>query len=471
LLVLLSVGWAGLFLNKLAPEHTSADMLLFSIMSLQHRTVFYWGQDRIINLIPLIAHGIADPGLNLLAIMLLHATLFFGVLVQLAVYLVRAQRGGTWQTILVVSAMVLFYLASLKNAFAFDLLAIHIEYTGSYFLVLAAFSVLARERVGMVRGSLVAVAIVLAVGLNPSVILAIAAIGIGVSLTGDRKRRILRAGMALVLAGIAIVGWRQLAPGGTPSGYYLEFDFGALQKAVPATLKQISVSLRDQPAAAIMLAAALIVSTILLPGVSRLRLWLAVVFAIAWLVVFSGNKWVAMNNYTYRYFASIYYISAGIVGLAASLLAARIPRWFGWTVLAVTFFAVGAWLVAPIAGWDDFAVFKRIARAGYRPPTTGISIHAGDYWYVWPAVMRDEILGVRSIGVTIRSESNRGSTVAALAGQLENGAVVVNCWHETDAACLSQVRTYADSAAVISVNRMSADYSRLTLSGLPWGRR
>ena len=228
--------------------------------------------------------------------MLLHATLFFGVLMQLAVYLVRAQRGGTWQTILVVSAMVLFFLASLKTAFAFDLLAIHIEYTGSYFLVLAAFSVLARERVGVVRGSLVAFAIVLAVGLNPSVILAIAAIGMGVSLAGDRKRRILRTGMALVLAGIAIVGWRQLAPGGTPSGYYLEFDFGALQKAVPATLEQISVSLRDQPAAAIMLAAALIVSTILLPGVGRLRLWLAVVFAIAWLVVFSGNKWVAMNN-------------------------------------------------------------------------------------------------------------------------------------------------------------------------------
>ena len=89
--VLQGVGWgllllalAALSVNRLAPAHLNADVLLQSVMSLQRVTLFYWGQNRLMNFLPLLLQGIRDPQLNLYALLGLAALAHHAWLLALA---------------------------------------------------------------------------------------------------------------------------------------------------------------------------------------------------------------------------------------------------------------------------------------------------------------------------------------------------------------------------------------------------
>ena len=69
-----------LTVTKVAPHNINADTLLQSIMSLQKLTLYYWGQNRLLNILPLAVSLIKNPTLNLAAVMVLISISFYGLL-------------------------------------------------------------------------------------------------------------------------------------------------------------------------------------------------------------------------------------------------------------------------------------------------------------------------------------------------------------------------------------------------------
>ena len=53
-----------LTVNKLAPLFMNADVMMNSIMSLQKVTLFYWGQDRLLNVLPFVLSAVQNARAN-----------------------------------------------------------------------------------------------------------------------------------------------------------------------------------------------------------------------------------------------------------------------------------------------------------------------------------------------------------------------------------------------------------------------
>lgn len=56
-----------------SPSHLNADVLLNSVMSIQNITLFYWGQNRLANILPLLTSFIKDPSINLYVVLFITA--------------------------------------------------------------------------------------------------------------------------------------------------------------------------------------------------------------------------------------------------------------------------------------------------------------------------------------------------------------------------------------------------------------
>lgn len=62
--------------NNCLPNRYDADLVVYSMMSLEHKALFYWGQDRLIALIPWLASPWQDPGNNINVIKILNSLSF-----------------------------------------------------------------------------------------------------------------------------------------------------------------------------------------------------------------------------------------------------------------------------------------------------------------------------------------------------------------------------------------------------------
>ena len=83
---------------KIAPDGLNADILINSVMSLQNLTLYYWGQNRLLNVLPLAVLLVKNPTLNLSAILVLTSISFYGLLYLLsraAVTLIGVENKNT----------------------------------------------------------------------------------------------------------------------------------------------------------------------------------------------------------------------------------------------------------------------------------------------------------------------------------------------------------------------------------------
>lgn len=114
-----ALAWVWLFLVsaltviKVAPESLNADMLLNSVMSLQKLTLYYWGQNRLLNVLPLSVSLIKNPSLNLASILILTSISFYGLLYLIsraAVMLLVAKKesGVTLKVFVIISSAFVF---------------------------------------------------------------------------------------------------------------------------------------------------------------------------------------------------------------------------------------------------------------------------------------------------------------------------------------------------------------------------
>ncbi|MBF7728992.1 hypothetical protein ISX93_02755 [Pseudomonas sp. N040] len=412
-------------------------MLLNSVMSLQRVTLFYWGQNRLLNVLPLLASVVADPVRNLWFVIFVPVTalyLLMQVMVAWAVRSLRADASIGVQAFIVLSSSVLLLLRPVAVA---EIAIGHIEYSLSALLVaLALWLAWSVTRLGRLRSLLIGVLLLLALGVNPAAVLPL---GFAVAARVLYRRAVGFLDVVLLgFAGLAFVFWMLLSRL-EASTSYAGFSWCLLPEGLSTVIPTL-LRLVDAPYA-------LLLTLLLLPairsararpepGVERVVLITATAFGVFWLLLFCANRWVALNDYNWRYF--IYLVFALCLLLAFRAVAAlrALPRRASWvaTALVALLGLIKVW--QPPQAVTSFSLLQKVQHLAPQPQR----LYSGDYWLVWPAVWRDLMLGSPAFGLAYRGDANREAARAHITREIEaTGGFSVLCLNETANQCVRQV--------------------------------
>jgi hypothetical protein len=164
---------AILAVNRFGPEFANGDTLIQSVISLQHVTLFYWGQNRFANLVPALLSPVTSPSLNALLLMWVYSVAFFGLLAVLAFgvskrLLPTLAWEDRWLCFVTLCALSLWCLRSLPIAI-FTVLANPWAISALFFVIAAL--VLFRSGLPQWQMALGYVSLFVSIGLNPSLLL------------------------------------------------------------------------------------------------------------------------------------------------------------------------------------------------------------------------------------------------------------------------------------------------------------
>jgi len=144
---------------------------------------------------------------------------------------------------------------------------------------------------------------------------------------------------------------------------------------------------------------------------------MAILFSIGWLFLFSGNRWVEINQFYIRYFIYVIFSLIFILALHISLIlkCVSVKKQTILTGLLAVFTAssVISTITESSISFNNFNVFKRV-NALTQP---GRHLYSGDYWVVWPSVLRDMMHGHEAYGLTIRGGGNNAEILEQFWGE------------------------------------------------------
>ena len=426
--------------NRYAPDTLNADTMLQPLMSLQHTTLFFWGQNRLVNLIPFLLSWITAPLANLWAHLWLYAFSFFAFLAVLAFAgATRLHPGIAWgRRWLLFLAMTAVSLVILLPASASVLLIEGHPYAPSFLLLSIAALILTRDGASVWSQAMAVVCLFAAIGLNPSG--ALVALSLAVLwLVGLPMRKVI----VIVVATIVCLGaWLALSKLGPEPPYsYFSIGLGSLGGDLGQALDAMYDAV--QPAGLALVACALAVGFFAgLGSPRRGRERHAVLYltalAVGWWLAFATNEWVKTANQShFRYFS----VSILALAIAASLLlfsfvrdASRTARTLFGTACAAII--IGLLWRAPV-GWSRYLVVGWVAEYVDFAERNDVTFVVGDYWVSWPTVFELIRRGKPGLGLAWRGEGNRAAIVAAIETDLRNGKQPrALCLVEPAAACV-----------------------------------
>jgi len=267
------------------------------------------------------------------------------------------------------------------------------------------------------------VAVLLAGGLNPSLLIMSGTICIAVAISSPAYRT--RALLALPVATFGCAVWLIIATLVPGPNFYVDFAPSAAWWNVGQAVTRLR-SAYDPLGFRIgaWLALAFFV-------VARLRgqsdsagprlAMLAIAFALGWLLLFAQSAWVAANAWHFRYF---YPVILTVVILIATPLVVWIIREGRTTRIAATLALLGASVVlnlAPPRPFDEFSLFARLAENVAAARAQEIQFVAGDFWYVWPTVFLLQ-RHMQAFGLEdVRAIGNRDGVMRAIAELEQTG--------------------------------------------------
>ncbi|MEZ5296199.1 MAG: hypothetical protein R2697_08000 [Ilumatobacteraceae bacterium] len=396
---------------------TNADALLPSLMSTQRWTVFYWGQDRLANVVPLLTMPVRDPIWNFEVQTMVIAGAFFGTIAAFVSFHARARdrRLGSFEQAVTTLVAALVVMVPFHTG------------TGYRFVIEQLYFVSVLAWIGAVwlwtsrRYPLACVPLVVAVFVNPSLLAASPLIWL---LDADAASRVRRSA-AFVGASVTaflltdVVG--ALVDTGPDYDYpYDEFRWSRLEQGAREVAGNVAGSVRDHLATLVVIASVAIVAAAARKLSRRIvAVYLIVpMFAALWFVAFSTNGWVEQNLYEYRYFYPLYATYMLYVAAAATELTLACRRFHrvrtsdgkvrdtsprhaliglaGATIAFVMMVTLVHRVDVPAL--DQAEVYVDAAE------DFDAELIAGDYWSVWPAVVAGRGAGLDVVGVSLRSD-------------------------------------------------------------------
>lgn len=422
-----SVGIALAFsligLNWSVPANLDSDTILQSLMSIQNLTLFYWAQDRYLNLMPFLAGWIRDPQANFIAILVATGATFFLLLEVISDTVAgicfpqqRPVARLTMLLSLILASVVVFGAVGLYNfAYAAQ------PYGISYLLTIVAWRLVFRkDRPSGAEWVLVTATLLIASGLNPSVLLASLAIFFAITV----NRPCLKSLLAMVISTVAYFFWGRIKKATPESGAinYTDFVFDDVIGKLVSTLKIFERDTGHLVPATATLALVLVLSV---SGAGcqrskpcRIFSWVLAIFAVAWWVVFANNTWVSMNDGMTRYFFPSLMAIAVFVALRLTQLLVVRGTWIRNAALLILCGGSLVAMVRPFVPLGQYAVFSNVAQVQGYAQSRRVRLFAGNYWMAWPANQTFNAKAFRAA----RDSSGEAYTVA-MRGSVNRAAI------------------------------------------------
>lgn len=453
---------------KFSPAHLNADVLINSVMSLQNVTLYYWGQNRLLNVLPALTSVVSNPADNLVAVLLCTSLTFF-VLIYMICRTVVSLAGvaklelSTLRLFVLLSSAVLIVL---KPIAIYEMAIGHVEYSlAAALLVFSFYTFALRRHESFVGVSLSIAAIILAIGLNPSTVIPTVFLSL---FAFACKRKIISPESILGGCGlISFLFWSYISShyeGPSYTAFSPAILFAGLERVISGLIGTV-----DKLPFLVFFCGVLIVRfflLILIGPTFEVDAFIysrnaAVIFSISWVLLFSSSAWVQANDFSWRYF--IYVLFAGFFFFATFCeeLLERIPVISSLLVVLMTAAVAAASMASPVLGFRDYAVFKV---ADDRAPVSG-SFYAGDYWVVWPAVLREMMQGHMAYGLAYRGSGNDAEARRYMFEHLSQvGYASVYCINDTVESCIGQVNGVLGAFPVDEVTPLSTSVHELKLT-------
>ncbi|MGE0734202.1 MAG: hypothetical protein AB7G15_03090 [Alphaproteobacteria bacterium] len=467
LVVLLSC----LTVNRIAPAFLNADAIMISIMSLQKLTLFYWEQNRLANLLPLLAFPLRDPALNLYACMLIPCFALYGLFWFCADRVApKAVQNGERVAIrrLIFLGLACSFFLIVKPIVVYDVAILHVEYALPFLLLgIAFFNFVSRPPPAFAAFAVSGALLSVAMGVNFSIVLPALALSVGRCLL---NRKIDRA--SIVFAGLtvaAFVVWMVIArfhPG--PKGTYTDLDLLAIYTKLPLVFARIVDVLHIWTLILVVVSVAVswLVIARRMPddrrpaGIVRLPAVLVLIaFACGWLLLLAASAWIAVNSYHFRYATPILFVLLVLLSFGLCFVAMALDRRSRHIANGVLVVGLVAFLAGPFVPVREYPQFKRYANLFPAP----VHLFAGDYWRVWPQVMATLLQGKESFGFAFRAVAVRKKIIRHVAADTQN-VFYVGCLGAPVEQCRAQVKAILATAKLVDAKKLTDDASLLTLS-------
>lgn len=391
ILWLCALAFALVGLNWAVPRHFDADTALQTIMSTQRVTLFYWGQDRFLNFFPFVLAGISKVRANMFAHMYLMGACFFLLLEFLAHHaaLLARSEGTPHLRALLFFSFVLASILVLGKPGIYVFAYSSQPYASSFLFMAWSASCILYGRQFWVAWLAGTALMLVAMGLNPSVLIVCAAL-CAYLLVKCREPRAISLG---ILALLAFAYWQHMSK---LVGLPFNAKYSSFTPAlVIAGWGELADNFNSFTGKLWGLTTLLLLSVVLLACFRRKGWWRSeqnialsflALFSLGWLALFLASDWVAMNRHHFRYFFPLFLSTIVIVGMALADLALRVKKAKPAVRLALVALPSLLLIAAPIAHVRKFDHFDAYYRAATYADQHGVRIVAGDYWHAWNVV-------------------------------------------------------------------------------------
>lgn len=447
--VLLSVFFGYLSFNSLAPTYMHADVIMNSIMSLENITLFYWGQNRLLNILPLVAAPFRQPEANIIAVSWLSSLVTFLLVFRIA-FLTKdllARKASNLSALLTATLLATAMFFALTPKFQFGFVVGHIEYPLSMLLSSwAIVSMFQRKAPRRSRFWWDAFLLLIAVFTNPSIALIIFYVALALAIVGKQENaRMKRYGLTAFLS---LAAW-QIVSTQMSTQSYTSFRFGQFWSGLDQVIINMNMTLTDGTlfAAVAGVLVAIALSYALERSDFRHFVVMAGVLSCGWLVFFSCHKWVIKAEYAPRYFTMIYVLFLCIAAPTLTALVERIPH--PTTIglnLAVCIF-LGTMFYGPVVPYHRYLVSLQTNQI----PITSAFV-SGNYWKTWPVIFRRMIDDKQAIGLAARGKGNQKAAVKAIAEEVSRrGYVRVHCVDERVEQCIHDIENTLGTRVIAKI--------------------
>ena len=446
-----------LAVNRFGPDYAKGDTLIQSVISLQHVTLFYWGQNRFANLVPALLSPVTSPSLNAFLLMWVYSAAFFGLIAILAFGVSKRLMpattwGDCWLCFVLLCALSLWCLCT-PAAAMFTVLCLPWAISALFFTVAAL--ILFSPGLPWWQTALGYVSLFVALGLNPSLLLVGCATAIAPMVSTVRLRdRVIFVSVTAVF----FIAWTLLSLT-APESNTLYFDLArsSLYLGLTTSAREI-LSAFDLLYVAGAVALCSVLRSIGTPSalVARVAGFL-LGGAFIWWLIFAANRWVEENAYGVRYFSIVLLV---VLSVLAYLLVDLLVAMSSPTKLAAT----GACailtiipLLRPLVDWRDYRDIKQARAFVDVAEHNDIHFIAGSYRTdIWATVLLLMDDGYEAFGLADRAEGNGEKLTAAIARDISQGHAPRALCLEATAICIATASRLTSMAWTASSERCEA---------------
>ncbi len=447
---LLICALAVFTVNRYAPDIFHGDVILYSVMSLQNVTLFYWEQNRLLNVGPAITSLIRDPAWNLLANFLFPPLIFFwllrlwsGQVLRLAG---RLGEGFGVNALFILQAC--GWLVVLQDQAIYEVVIWHVEYPLALLLLALGWMACFDWRAGrLLRYAGLVLFLALATGVNFSIVLP--ALALVVTRVLVHRRVEPECMLFAVVAMASFAAWWAVARAvpGQDTGLYGGLELEVIGSGLLQVLNGLIHWLNELALVAVVLSVIALSVLSRLAGPSahvddrrRVNIAAALIalFAMGWLLVFSANAWVAHNGHAMRYFIPVLFALSMLLSIAVARV--TISGWWCKSSVVVACALVLSALYRPLVTLGEYAFVRETDRF---VDAQRVAVYGGEYSLAWSTVMNAMLRGDEAYGVAGRASGN----ASALMGYAERvlsdqGVLPIVCIRAPRTDCARDANRY-----------------------------